>query len=182
MSVLPETAASISNTLVRVMKIVGSMKSHMPLSQFVPVQGVDHSHCPILFTLAHEPNRVSALAELIHSDVSTLSRQVSHLVHIGLVEKIGDPDDRRAQLLSLSPQGREVIDEIVKRRGEWFEVLLKGWSEEDAATFLALLERFGDDVELYKVDLTTSSHTPELAHTSAGHTPSHMHSHTNQEH
>jgi hypothetical protein len=167
LSVLPETAASISNTLVRVMKIVGSMKSHMPLSQFVPVQGVDHSHFPILFTLAHEPNRVSALAELIHSDVSTLSRQVSHLVHIGLVEKIGDPD---------------VIDEIVKRRGEWFEVLLKGWSEEDAATFLALLERFGDDVELYKVDLTTSSHTPELAHTSAGHTPSHMHSHTNQEH
>lgn len=166
MSVARETAASISNTLVRVMKIVGSMKSHMPLSSFVPVQGVDHSHFPILFTLAHEPRRVSALAELIHSDISTVSRQVSHLVQIGLIDKIGDPDDGRAQLLSLSPTGREVIDEIVKRRGEWFEVLLKGWSEEDAATFLTFLERFGDDVELFKLDLTTSPHTPDLAHTS----------------
>lgn len=182
MSVTSETAASISNTLVRVMKIVGSMKGHMPLSSFV--LGLDHSHFPTLFTLAHEPRRVSALAEFIHSDVSTVSRQVSHLVQIGLVEKIGDPDDGRAQLLSLSATGREVIDELCKRRGEWFEVLLKGWSEEDAATFLALLERFGDDVEQFKVDLTASSgaHTPELAHSSAGHPQTNLRSHTNQEH
>lgn len=190
MTVTRETAQSISNTLVRVMKVVTAMKSRMPMAGLVPVAGLDHSHVPTLFTLAHEPRRVSQLAEMIHSDISTVSRQVSHLVQIGLVEKIGDPDDRRAQLLSLSPTGREVIDELVTRRGEWFEVLLKNWSERDAATFLCLLERFGDSIETYKTDLTTAGHataahdaTHELAHASAAGGPiMHTNTHTNQEH
>ncbi|MEO7058731.1 MAG: MarR family winged helix-turn-helix transcriptional regulator [Lapillicoccus sp.] len=187
--VTPETAESISNTLVRVMKIVGSMKSHMPVTSLAPMPGLDYSHFPTLFTLGHEPRRVSALAELIHSDISTVSRQVSHLVQIGLVEKIGDPDDGRAQLLSLSPTGRQVIDDLVKRRGEWFELLLKDWKEEDAVAFLGFLTRFGDDVETFKLDLTNplpgahpaaSQHdSPQLAPVTvaAGH-PNHQ----NQEH
>ena len=93
---------------------------------------------------------------------------------VRLVQLVGDvrttfgvfTEGANAALDAAAEQGVEVIDEIVKRRGEWFEVLLKGWSEEDAATFLTFLERFGDDVELFKLDLTTSPHTPDLAHTS----------------
>lgn len=181
MSVARETAESISTTLVRVMKIIGSMKNHMPVSSIVPVQGLDHSHFPTLFTLAHEPRRVSALAEVIHSDVSTVSRQVTHLVQIGLIEKIGDPDDGRAQLLSLTPTGREVIDELVTRRGEWFEQLLKGWSEEDAMAFLTLLQRFSDDVESFKTDLTTPHSANHSEHALASAAAGHTHQ-TNQEH
>src|SRR6478752_6032482 len=171
-TVQPETAQTLSNTLVRVMKIMSAMKHQAPRQH----PAVDPSHYPLLFCLAGTPLRVSAVADSIHSDVSTVSRQVSHLVQHGLLEKIGDPDDGRAQLLSLSPTGREVIDKLVRGRGQWFGQLLASWSDEDVRTFDAYLTLFGDDLEasnarvgapLRSVTLPTSTSettTQELAH------------------
>lgn len=145
-AVQPETAQALSHTLVRVMKIMSAMKHQAPRQH----AAVDPSHYPLLFCLSGIPLRVSAVADTIHSDVSTVSRQVSHLVQHGLLEKIGDPDDGRAQLLSLSPSGREVIDKLVRGRGQWFGQLLASWSDEDVRTFDAYLTRFGDDLEAFK--------------------------------
>ena len=154
-TVQPETAQTLSNTLVRVMKIMSAMKHQAPRQH----PAVDPSHYPVLFCLSGAPLRVSAVADSIHSDVSTVSRQVSHLVQHGLLEKIGDPDDGRAQLLSLSPSGREVIDKLVRGRGQWFGQLLASWSDEDVRTFDAYLTRFGDDLEGFKSRLAAPSPT-----------------------
>ena len=154
-TVQPETAQTLSNTLVRVMKIMSAMKHQAPRQH----PAVDPSHYPVLFCLSGAPLRVSAVADSIHSDVSTVSRQVSHLVQHGLLEKIGDPDDGRAQLLSLSPTGREVIDKLVPGRGQGFGQLLASWSDEDVRTFDAYLTRFGDDLEGFKSRLAAPSPT-----------------------
>jgi DNA-binding MarR family transcriptional regulator len=154
-AVQPETAQALSHTLVRVVKIMSAMKHQAPRQH----AAVDPSHYPLLFCLAGTPLRVSAVADSIHSDVSTVSRQVSHLVQHGLLLKIGDPDDGRAQLLSLSPAGREVIDKLVQGRGQWFGQLLASWSDEDVRTFDAYLTRFGDDLEGFKSRLAAPSPT-----------------------
>jgi DNA-binding MarR family transcriptional regulator len=159
-AVQPETAQALSHTLVRVMKIMSAMKHQAPRQH----PAVDPSHYPVLFCLSGDPQRVSAVAESIHSDVSTVSRQVSHLVHHGLLDKIGDPDDRRAQLLSLSPSGREVIDKLVRGRGQWFGELLASWTDEDVRAFDAYLTRFGDDLEAFKARVSTSIPTGNAAH------------------
>ncbi len=156
MSVRSETAEEIATTLVRVLKIMTSMRHHAPRQH----PAVDPSHYPVLFTLASEPRRVSALADMIHSDVSTVSRQVSHLVQHGIVEKIGDPEDGRAQLLSLSPAGTELIEKLTQGRGEWFRVLLANWSDEDARAFEQYLTRFGNDVEAVKAGLSAATAAP----------------------
>ncbi len=153
MSIHIETAEAIATTLVRVMKIMTSLRHHAPRQH----PAVDPSHYPLLFTLASEPRRVSALADMIHSDVSTVSRQVTHLVQHGIVEKIGDPEDGRAQLLSLSPAGAAVIEKLTKGRGQWFTVLLADWSDEDARAFEQYLTRFGNDVEAFKAGLTAAT-------------------------
>ena len=150
-AVQPETAQSLSNTLVRVMKIMSAMKHQAPRQH----AAVDPSHYPVLFCLSGTPQRVSGVAESIHSDVSTVSRQVSHLVHHGLLEKIGDPDDGRAQLLSLSPAGREVIDKLIRGRGQWFGELLASWTDDDVRAFDAYLTRFGSDLEAFKARIGT---------------------------
>ena len=162
--VQPDTAQSISHTLIRVMKIMSAMKHRAPRDH----PALDPSHYPVLFCVSAEPRRVSAVADSIHSDVSTVSRQVTHLVQHGLLEKIGDPDDRRAQLLSLSPQGRAVIETLVERRGRWFEQLLFSWSDDDARCFEQLLTRFGDDAETFKAQLEAITVSPDRPHTSAG--------------
>ena len=154
-TVQPETAQSLSNTLVRVMKIMSAMKHQAPRQH----AAVDPSHYPLLFCLSGAPQRVSAVAESIHSDVSTVSRQVSHLVQHGLIEKIGDPDDGRAQLLSLSPAGREVIDKLVRGRGQWFGELLASWTDDDVRAFDAYLTRFGTDLETFKARVGTPNPT-----------------------
>ena len=171
-TVQPETAQTLSHTLVRFMKTMSAMKHQAPRQH----PAVDPSHYPVLFCLSGTPLRVSAVADSIHSDVSTVSRQVSHLVQHGLLEKIGDPDDGRAQLLSLSPTGREVIDKLVRGRGQWFGQLLASWSDEDVRTFDAYLTRFGDDLEAFKARVdapnptvtlpssTSETTTQELAH------------------
>ena len=153
MSVRTETAEEIATTLVRILKIMASMRHHVPQQH----PAVDPSHYPVLFNLAREPRRVSALAEMIHSDVSTVSRQVTHLVQHGIIEKIGDPEDGRAQLLSLTPVGAEVIEKLTRGRGEWFTRLLAGWSDEDAQAFEHYLTRFGNDVEAFKAGLSAAT-------------------------
>ena len=158
MSVQLSTAEALSNTVVRVMKIMASMKHHAPRQH----AAVDPSHYPVLFSVSSQPRRVSAVADSIHSDVSTVSRQVSHLVQHGLLEKIGDPDDGRAQLLSLSPTGRDVIEKLVRGRGLWFEQLLASWSDEDVTAFEHYLSRFGDDLEAFKANLLVSTGAPNL--------------------
>lgn len=91
------------------------------------------------------PLRVSALGEIVQSDVSTVSRQVAQLVRDGYLERRADPADGRASLLVATPQGRELHRDHMKVRNEHFRRMLDQWSERDVRRFSALLRRFTDD-------------------------------------
>ena len=138
-----ETADRVSLGLVRLMKLLQSMKLHAPRLH----PAVDATAYPLLFTLVTEPHRVSALAELIHSEVSTVSRQVSTLVGHGLLEKVSDPEDGRAQVVRLSDEGHTLLKAIQQQRNEWFLELMDGWTPDQASDFAAHLERFGSALE-----------------------------------
>ena len=104
MAISHDTATHLSHELVRLMKLFQSLRQHAPRLH----PGVDTASYPILFNLQDGPRRVSDLAGCVHSDVSTVSRQVSGLVTHALVEKVPDPQDGRAQVLSLTPSGRDL--------------------------------------------------------------------------
>jgi DNA-binding MarR family transcriptional regulator len=138
-----DAAQRVSFGLIRLMKMLQAMRLHAPRLH----PAVDTAAYPLLFNLAAEPRRVSALAECIHSDISTVSRQVSTLVGHGLLEKVSDPDDGRAQVVRLSAEGHDLLARIQEQRNEWFRTLLDDWSNEEAAEFAGYLERFGDRLE-----------------------------------
>ena len=48
--------------------------------------------------------RASAIAEQFDIDKGAISRQVQHLVDLGLVDRVTDPDDGRAMLVSVSDE------------------------------------------------------------------------------
>lgn len=162
MSVDLETTDRVATTLVHVVKIITGLRHSMQQ----PVSGVEASAYPALFTLAQGPVRVSALAERVHSDVSTTSRQVSSLVADGLVTKLPDPDDGRAQLVGLTDQGRTVVAEVKAARSRWFQELMGDWTQEEGEAFDAslghlltnILERHRDILDrpdLFQQQLTT---------------------------
>src|SRR5665647_1881187 len=103
MAISLENATQLSTELVRVMKLFQSLRHHTPKLH----PGVEPAFYPILFNLVDEPRRVSLLADCIHSDVSTVSRQVTMLVSHGLVDKVADAQDGRAFMVSLSAEGAE---------------------------------------------------------------------------
>lgn len=88
------------------------------------------------------PQRAGALADTVHSDPSTISRQVGHLVRLGFVERMADPEDGRATLLTATQEGRRVLEENRRIRIERYAGMLADWSVDDRRTFAELLGRF----------------------------------------
>ncbi|MGI8696507.1 MAG: MarR family winged helix-turn-helix transcriptional regulator [Mycobacteriales bacterium] len=103
---------------------------------------------PLLARLCEDgPLRQSDLAERVHSDVSTVSRQVAHLVESGLVERTPDPADGRAARLAITAGGRISHGKHLQMRDEYLTGVLTDWPERDRRRFAHLLQRFVDDIE-----------------------------------
>jgi DNA-binding MarR family transcriptional regulator len=109
---------------------------------------LDRSAYGILCRLVDEgPQRLGYLAQAFGLDPSTITRQVQALEHGGFVERRPDPTDRRASLLDLSDQGREVLTETRARRREWLRAALGDWDEHDHEEFGRLLEKFNLSID-----------------------------------
>ena len=62
------------------------------------------------------PLRISALAAHAAMDPSVATRVVASLTTAQVLQRAEDPDDRRACLVELSPQGREALAELWRER------------------------------------------------------------------
>jgi len=137
--------SAFGDALVRTMKLMSVVKQRAPRVH----PKVDPIGYPLLFNLLDEPRRLSEIAERVHLDISTVSRQVSTLVAQGLVAKVADPSDGRAQMLTLTDGGRQMLIDLRARRNGWLAEVVTDWSDADLATFDSLLTRFADDVEAH---------------------------------
>src|SRR5436309_15629849 len=105
-----DVADQLGHELVRLVRLINKAKSQV--SKQGP-DGIERAAYAILFCLIHEgPQRTSKLAEFLHSEISTISRQSSSLVQHGLVERKADPADGRACLLAPTNVGLSVFEEI----------------------------------------------------------------------
>lgn len=143
-SSVPSTpTAVLGDDLVRVVKLLHHVRQQAPRRH----PQVDPMAYPLLFNLLAGPLRVSALADAIHSDVSTVSRQVSTLVDLGFVTRGPDPDDGRAQALTLTDEGTALLHAIRDDRDRWLQGLLADWDDADVVSFSQHLRHFATDLE-----------------------------------
>ena len=113
-----------------------------------PEIGPDRSSMLLLFPLMRGPLRPGALAEASFADPSTISRQVAELVKRGFVRREPDPSDGRASLLAITAAGREVCERLRTVRRDMLAAAVDGWTDDELATFAALLTRFNDALGL----------------------------------
>jgi DNA-binding MarR family transcriptional regulator len=82
----------------------------------------------------------AALAEAIGADKTRIIAILDELQDNGLIERVPDPEDRRARLLAITKEGRRLKDAVQTeiQRGEerWLGTL----SGPDRATFLRVLQ------------------------------------------
>ncbi|MFD6155887.1 MarR family winged helix-turn-helix transcriptional regulator [Nocardia sp. NPDC060256] len=110
--------------------------------------GLDPAAFATLIRLCHDgPMRSGALADVLHSDASTVSRQVAQLVGKQLVERQADPADGRATVLVVTDRGRTVAEEVRRRRNENLTRVMADWEPQSRAVFAEMLRQFVDDFE-----------------------------------
>jgi DNA-binding MarR family transcriptional regulator len=146
MAVSEQEANDVFLSLLRVQKLLLAARHTAPRVH----EGVDVTAYPVLFVIAGVGAvRVSDIATTLHSDVSTVSRQVSALASHGLVVKEADPSDGRAQVASLTGEGRSVLARIQSTRAQWFQGLLVDWDGRAAASFTGQLLSLGDALDAH---------------------------------
>jgi DNA-binding MarR family transcriptional regulator len=96
------------------------------------------------------PLRTGALAESVHSDPSTISRQVAALVQQGLVERRPDQHDGRASVLAVTAEGERVFNSYQRARCEHIAQMLTAWPDDDLLRLIDLLERLNTDFDDYR--------------------------------
>lgn len=139
---MPASAGKLSVSVIRMLRMLQATRARAPRVH----PALEPTHHAVLVALRDQPARIGDIAERNIADASTVSRQVSHLTSLGLLEKVPDPGDGRAQLVALSDEGRALLDELVIRREAWFHELLADWPEEDVQAFISYVDRFCDAV------------------------------------
>jgi len=89
--------------------------------------------------------RVSAIAQRLGVDLSVASRQVAALAADGHVVRRPDPEDGRAQIIELTPSGRQALRAAHERMVAAFGHVLAHWSPDEVATLASGLARLRED-------------------------------------
>jgi DNA-binding MarR family transcriptional regulator len=91
----------------------------------------------------HGPLSPSELATRERIQRPTATRIVRHLEVAGLLERVRDPEDGRASILSVTPAGRQLLRRLRARKTAYLAKRLDGLAAEDRRT----LERAAELLE-----------------------------------
>jgi DNA-binding MarR family transcriptional regulator len=116
----------------------------MQLQQDALCCGISMAQCHTLLEIAeHDSTTISDLADNMCLDKSTLSRTVDGLVKEGWVKRIINPDNRRAQVLTLASSGKNLADRIHVKCNDLYRRLLDQLPPKKLDQILASLEWLG---------------------------------------
>lgn len=98
------------------------------------------------------PLRAGDLVGALGLDKSTVSRQVSSLAALGLVDRAPDPGDGRVQVLSPSAEGSARLHRIREARRARWAADLSDWPADDVAVLADLLGRLNRIGEAHEAE------------------------------
>ena len=135
---MSRSPAAESDAAARLRAVVGKLSRRLDAT--ARGTGLTSSQLSALGVVARQgPIRLAELAEIEHVNPTMLSRIVGALVDDGLLRRRPDPDDRRAGLVEVTPQGRRTHDRLRAERGRALGDGLAALSPEDRAIVEAAL-------------------------------------------
>ncbi|TFF23116.1 MarR family transcriptional regulator [Jiella endophytica] len=110
------------------------------------VQAAGHDITPVQFAaldaLAHNPEiDQKGLAELVAKDRATLGTVVERLEQKGLVTRRVSPDDKRARVLALTPEGEALLAKLLPVVIALQKDILPGLDDDEYRQFVALASK-----------------------------------------
>ena len=89
----------------------------------------------------------NALALKMQITPAVVTVTVQKLLDAGYVERLENPADHRAYLISITPEGQEVVDKTGVILDTVDQGVLEGFTDEDKNTLMALCQRMLDNME-----------------------------------
>jgi MarR family transcriptional regulator, transcriptional regulator for hemolysin len=127
------------NDVARLLRICADHKA----GQF----GMSRAQWAVLARLERaEGLKQSELADMLDLQPITLTRLIDRLCDAGLVERRGDPDDRRAKRLFLTPAAQPVMDRLHILGEELMDQALEGLEPEETALIISKLNLIKDNL------------------------------------
>jgi DNA-binding MarR family transcriptional regulator len=109
--------------------------------------GVTRAQWKVLFRLSRTPGlRQVELADILDVEPITLSRIIDRLEEAGLVERLRDPDDRRAWRLEITTKAQPLIAKLRALAEELMDEAFAGLSEDDLALMRGKLAKIRDNI------------------------------------
>jgi MarR family transcriptional regulator for hemolysin len=104
--------------------------------------GVTRAQWKVLFKLTRTPGlRQVELADLLELEPITLCRIIDRLEEAGLVERVRDPDDRRAWRLHVTRQAQPLVEKLQAIGADMVEQAFHGIDPKDIQTTRKVLAR-----------------------------------------
>lgn len=97
----------------------------------------------LMLVYSDDGNRVSpsALSLVMVSSRTNITRVADELAHKGWLERRPHPQDRRRVCLSLTPEGRALVERVLPVQRHYLERLWSGLSRNEQTQFEALLRK-----------------------------------------
>lgn len=112
----PELDTSPMEVIGPIKRIVALLEEALdPLYVDAPLSGAELDVC---IRLRHDPSPTIArhLAEQMRHSRAAISKTLTRLETRGLVRREPSPNDRRAALIRLTPEGEEIVDKLFPRQ------------------------------------------------------------------
>ena len=142
-------AAEILREITRIAHLITRARRHDRVRTVAAVP-LDRAAVMVLGQLAEAgPVRPGELAARLGVEAPHVTRQVQRLQQAGYADRVPDPDDRRAQLIQLTPAGRAAADRIREAGINGMQAALAHWPPQDRHQLATLLHRMVDDFLAY---------------------------------
>jgi len=109
--------------------------------------GLDRAGYVLLRTLERiGPASINTIANAVGLDGSTVTRQVSAMKGLGLVERKTNPGDRRSCIISPTAAGRDLMRHMRKIRRSNLDAVTRDWTTDDRNSLGRLLAKLNDSI------------------------------------
>ncbi|OIJ64614.1 MarR family winged helix-turn-helix transcriptional regulator [Streptomyces mangrovisoli] len=142
----------IERALTRITYLSTRARQHERLMALAGVP-LDRAAVALLRQIADsESLRPGELAQRLGVEASHVTRTVQQLQRGGYVNRVPDPDDRRAHRVELTDAGRRAVDQVRDAGARGMQLALSAWSPDELSHLATLFHRMVDDFLAYAVD------------------------------
>lgn len=99
------------------------------------------------FLRANPGAPVKAFAETLGVQLSSASGLLDRLTKLGLLKRTHSTEDRRVVLLTLTPEGEQMVDEIREQKKESIARIFAALSPDERTVYLELMQKVVSELE-----------------------------------